>query len=775
MTASGWLFDIYPLADKMVVWIKQENGSTTRLEDNWSHSIYVVASRVVLKSFITDIKEKCNDSIFRLIRECKFTHRYEKIIDNMKRDVLKLTLSDSNRALDLAKYIEKIGAKFGKLRVYNADLPPAQAYLYEHDLFPLVFCKVTVQSSNKSKSKLNWENKDNVWSTHYKVPEFKIIHMSVKQKKASAIPRYSDRISSISITYEDSKSFEIQAESEADVMNNLLYEVAKLDPDFIFTDDGDSFTFPYLIYRAEQQHAMLYDSLTISRDSIPLRKPTREGTSYFSYGRVYFKPTTIKLYGRIHMDKSNSFVWNESGLQGLYEIARICRMPLHTASRASIGKCLSSLQFYYASKKDILIPWKPFIAEHFKTLSELFIADRGGFIFEPKIGVHEKVAEFDFESLYPNIMEKYNLSAETIQCNCCKRYSPSHSDNSKLIVPELDHHICQKRIGIVPTSLKIVLEKRARYRRLKNDKSIPTDIRKIYDARYSALKWILVTSFGYLGFNNAKFGRIDAHIAVCAFDRKILLDTTKIAEQNGFRVLHGIVDSVWLQKKRKHVGEQTEYSKLKELIETKTSFKVSFEGMYKWIVFVHSKTDGNLPVSNRYFGVFEDGSLKIRGIETRRHDTPYLFSKCQNEMLQIMATGNTISEVKALMPKIKDIFYNYVHLLKQRIVPFEELIFTKRLSKNSNEYEIGNTVENNSMQQLLEQEGKSIRAGEILKYVLTSDYYRKQSRRRAIPIELINDKSNYSVRRYTELLAEVCNSVTKPFGYSLELELSLPD
>ena len=79
------------------------------------------------------------------------------------------------------------------------------------------------------------------------------------------------------------------------------------------------------------------------------------------------------------------------------------------------------------------------------------------------------------------------------------------------------------------------------------------------------------------------------------------------------------------------------------------------------------------------------------------------------------------------------------------------------------------------MQQLLEQEGKSIRAGEILKYVLTSDYYRKQSRRRAIPIELINDKSNYSVRRYTELLAEVCNSVTKPFGYSLELELSLPD
>src|SRR5919204_1020307 len=161
---------------------------------------------------------------------------------------------------------------------------------------------------------------------------------------------------------------------------------------------------------------------TLSREQLPLKRSViKEGTSYFSYGRVYFKPTTVKLHGRIHLDKSNSFVWNESGLHGLYEIARICRMPLHTASRASIGKCLSSLQFYYATtQKDTLIPWKPVTAEHFKSLQELLVADRGGFIFEPEIGVHENVAEFDFVSLYPNIMFKKSLSAETINCSCCR-------------------------------------------------------------------------------------------------------------------------------------------------------------------------------------------------------------------------------------------------------------------------------------------------------------------------------------------------------------------
>ena len=30
---EGWLFDVYPLGDKMVFWIKQENGGKIRLEE----------------------------------------------------------------------------------------------------------------------------------------------------------------------------------------------------------------------------------------------------------------------------------------------------------------------------------------------------------------------------------------------------------------------------------------------------------------------------------------------------------------------------------------------------------------------------------------------------------------------------------------------------------------------------------------------------------------------------------------------------------------------
>jgi hypothetical protein len=42
-----------------------------------------------------------------------------------------------------------------------------------------------------------------------------------------------------------------------------------------------------------------------------------------------------------------------------------------------------------------------------------------------------------------------------------------------------------------------------------------------------------------------------------------------------------------------------------------------------------------------------------------------------------------------------------------------------------------------------------------------------------ITTEVINDKITYNVIKYTPLLADVCDSVTEPFGYSLDLDLSL--
>jgi DNA polymerase I len=728
---KGWLFDAYPSAGKMVFWIKRQDGRCVRVEDGWTHSIFLaVDSKADFDAIL-----RCTECR-RHVKDHRLVQKRERITDRENTWVLKLTLKDSARALGLAREIESHG-RFGRFRLYNVDLTPAQAYLYEHDLFPLALYEAA------EGKELQWKLLDDIRSADYAIPDLRTVHLDVRLKKAGRLPKFTDRLAAVRI--KDGEEYEVAGGSEVEVLRGLERDVERIDPDIIFTDGGDSFLFPYLAHRAGENGV----SLSLGREKAALEKPAREGTSYFSYGKIHFKPSSARLRGRVHIDASQSFSIKETGMQGLYEVTRVCRMPLHTSSRASIGKCLSSLQFYHAFKGGILIPWKPDLAEHFKTYGELLVADRGGFVFEPRTGVFESVAELDFASLYPSIMFNKNISAETVRCGCCP--------NSKRRVPELGYNICEKQ-GIVPKAIEIVLSKRARYKELM--RAAGAQDREIYDARQSALKWINVATFGYLGFNNAKFGRIDAHIAVCAFARTVFLQATKIAERLGFRVLHGIVDSFWVQKEGA-IG--ADYAGLKKAMEEETGFSISLEGVYKWIAFLQSKESSDLPAANRYFGAFADGSLKIRGIEARRHDTPPLFAKFQHEVLQIMARGDSIEGVRSLMPEIRRTFDSYAAAIRGGRVPASDLVFTKNLSKDAGQYHDRDTVESDSIQQLLG-EGKVLRAGQALRYVIT-DY----GLRLTTPVEFLDEDTRIDAERYVDLLAGVCNSLMEPFGCAINL------
>ena len=730
----------------MIFWIRLKNFPDNkkryiRIEEKWQNYFYVASDNI---SKLEQLVQ--NDNILSSISSYEFVKRYETIIDTKKSIVLKLSMDGKN--LKLANTIEKMNG-YQDCRLYNVDLIPEQKYFFDHDIFPLGLFEVT-----DGNSVLLWEAKnDGIWSTDYHLPYFKKIHIKLNFPQGKII-KLEDELNSISIVqYNDTNSIDnkskidivdLSDKSEKKLLKELLRIVQDIDPDFIFTEDGDSFTFPYLTHRAEINKI----NLCLGRDNnMSLTKPERKGNSFFSYGRTYFRPSTIKLFGRIHIDKSNTFtIRTGSDLEGLFEISRLCRIPLHEASRASIGRCLTSLHLYNATKKGLLIPWKPVLFEHPKNMLELFLADKGGLILEPEIGLHEKIAEFDFVSLYPSIMLKRNVSAETVLCDCC-------FDNPKFRVPELNYHICNKK-GLIPVSLEIVLDKRLRYKNLKNKTSDPT-LKDIYDKRQSALKWILVTSFGYLGFSNAKFGRIDAHIAVCAFARNILSQTMHIAEDMNFDVLHGIVDSIWVKKR--DGAANNDYTNLKETIKKETGFDVSFEGVYKWIAFLPSEINSHIPGLNRYFGVFEDGTIKTRGIEGRRHDTPDFLVQCQNEILEILAQGNSIQDIKQnklslIIKKIKD----NLSLLKYRKVEPESLVFTKLLSKDYNQYHNRNTLENSAIKQL-ELNGEYLKAGQILQYVIMEN--NGPILKKVLPIQLLDNKTYYyDIKRYSELLIDTCKT-----------------
>ncbi|MGD0318358.1 MAG: DNA polymerase domain-containing protein [Nitrososphaerales archaeon] len=727
----GWILDLYPgNPGEMVVWFKHEDGQAARLVDHWSPSIFIATSSMA------DLEDslKTMDSEFVWTKPAQ---KFEKVVDTERSDIVEAKVMDARKIQQVAGRIERLGP-FGAYKLYNVDVPPNQSYLYEHDLFPLAYCEVT-----QVRDTLQWDLHDDVWAYDYAVPNLRNVKVDVGIMKAGRIAHFTDRIGTISLE-SDAGKVVIDCGSEADKLLELVKAIREADPDFVLSTDGDTFLFPYLIRRAEANNVA--DRLTLDRDGTILKLPAKGGTSYFSYGRIHYKPSAMKLCGRIHIDVNTSFAYSEAGFEGLFELSRVCRMPLQTSSRASIGKALSSLQFYHASRIDLLVPWKPTLVERFKDRNELLVADRGGLIFEPKMGVHEGVCELDFHALYPNIMFRKNISAETVRCPCCP--------DSKNRVPELGWNVCEKRKGIVPRAIEIIVEKRLHYKELKKD-SKGTDYDR-YNARQAALKWLGVTTFGYLGFNNAKFGRIDAHIAVCAWDRKVMLDAARVAERRGFDLVHGIVDSLWVKKER--AGREG-YLELKSEIESETGFVMSFEGIYKWVAFLPSKADSKIPVLNRYFGVYQDGELKVRGMEARRHDTPPAFAECQMAILRVMAKADSVKEVRTTFPECVEIFLRYAEALERHEIRASELAFTTNLSKGPEEY-TSMTVQHAAVKRLVG-EGVKLHAGEGIRYVIT-DYEGRDSKR-ATPVDVMGDETMYDSKRYIELLAETCSSVLEPF------------
>jgi DNA polymerase, archaea type len=795
MIANGWLFDIYHLKDRVVLWIKENNDDerVKRLEYPWSPSIYVAAdTKSELNSLIR------NGKISSFVKESEFTEKHEYPSKQCRKEVLKLTVNDSSQITALAKNIENLCSRFGHYRLYNVDVSPEQSFLYENDVYPLGLYNIGEKPTGPNGLSLYQianDKGDSVDSFDYIIPNFRFLSFDLASEKKTIDNDLNDRISKIRVVSFDKDSkdakekFSIMEDTELETILEFAYEINRIDPDIVLTTGGDQFLFPRLFHRAKangietqllvnlnretdmgyliKKNFSLMEKNTISPFTTP---ESGLSSSYVSYGKVHFKPRPFLLYGRIHIDTKNSFIYKDNGLDGLAELSRVCRMPLQPASRSTIGRCLSSLYFYNAQKKDILIPWKPVTSEIFKSFSDLLKADRGGFVFESKPGAYDKVAELDFVSLYPNIMLKRNVSSDTINCDCCE----SEPDNK---VPGLEHlyHLCKERMGIVPLSLKTVLTRRLEYKNRKKNSLIARSagknehLKNLYDNRQTALKWILVTSFGYLGFSNSKFGRIDAHIAVCAFARDILLKTSKIAEKHGFEVIHGIVDSIWIREKDcivNHSGYAPDISKrymdLKKDIEEETGFSISFEGVYKWIVFDSSKTNPKLPALNRYFGVFEDGTTKARGIETRRHDTPKLFIDFQDELLQAISRFNSVGEVKQSTHALEDIHKKYRNFIVSGKASHSDLTFTKRLSKDTGEYSSRDTIEN-CVLKILSNNGKTLHAGEEIKYVIT-DFYSKNHLVRALPIELIDKHLfKYDEKRYLELLSDAYESITKFF------------
>ena len=202
-----------------------------------------------------------------------------------------------------------------------------------------------------------------------------------------------------------------------------------------------------------------------------------------------------------------------------------------------------------------------------------------------------------------------------------------------------------------------------------------------------------MTCFGYTGYKNARFGRIEAHEAICSWAREILLKTIDIAEQEGWQVLHAIVDCVWIcndkiQSKQKKLAEAKRFA---ERVSKEIGIPLEFEDIYHYIGFLPSRMH-NAGSLTKYWAEGEKG-LKIRGIESRQHSTCSWVKNLQNSAFEIIKEwneqgGDVFSS--QVQNTICAILHEQLVRLEQRKIPAHDLVITRRISKTLDQLSVKN-------------------------------------------------------------------------------------
>jgi DNA polymerase-2 len=751
MTARSlraWILDLYPSPAGMVLWLKTESGRALRVVDGLPMSFYIAADPPVLRAVWKEISGWRKG--LRLAKERRFEiHRGEEI------DLLAVTAPgpEAYRAAVRAAL-----ARWPDLAFYNADLDPALVYGVERNVFPLADCRVALDGARLQSIATDQTR----WDLEAAPPPFRVLTLRLEGELRD--PSHGYR-APVEIAAPGIPTRTCGWDSPRGLVEAVRAALLAADPDVLLTAWGDSFLLPELLRLAAEQRVDLPLNRDRSRDV--LRKDER---SYFSYGRIVHRPSSVWLFGRLHIDRQTAFLADEYGLDGLVELARTTGQPLQQVARTSSGTGISSMQVNEAYRRGWLIPYRKRQPEDFKTALELVRGDKGGLTFQPEPGLYEHVLELDFASMYPSLMVKYNLSAETVGRTCpkCRLTSspcPSPSPASTAgegegqgeevrpaIIPEIGYPVCQCRKGIVPLTLAPLLEKRLALKRAA--RALPEGAeREVLRRRQVALKWLLVTCFGYLGYKNARFGRIEAHESTTACGRDTLLRAKEIAEERGYLFLHALTDALWIYKPG---STGAEHQELVEEIGRETGIRIDIEGVYRWLVFPPSRQSAANPVANRYFGAFEDGTVKMRGIEARRHDTIRWIREAQGEMLAVLARAGGAAEYRAKLAEAFALAREKLAALRRGEVPPRQLAILHRISQPPEEYRANLPVALAARE--LAAHGVHLAPGEAVEFVLALGGG-------ARPYDLWRATDRVDAVRYRELFLRMLESLAVPAGY----------
>ncbi|KAL8722148.1 MAG: hypothetical protein Q9181_007549, partial [Wetmoreana brouardii] len=332
---------------------------------------------------------------------------------------------------------------------------------------------------------------------------------------------------------------------------------------------------------------------------------------------------------------------------------------------------------------------------------------KGGLVFEPEKGLYDKfILVMDFNSLYPSIIQEYNICFTTVA------RSEQSEDGEK--VPEVP---TDENQGILPKLIATLVSRRRQVKSLMKDKKATADQIATWDIKQLALKLTANSMYGCLGYTQSRFYARPLAMLTTFKGREILRSTKDLAESTQLRVIYGDTDSVMIN---------TNADNIEEALKVGNDFKRSVNERYKLLeididnvfrrLLLHAKKKyaaiNMLEVDGKYVD-----KLEVKGLDMKRREYCALSKEASSRLLNEILSGE---DPEIVIRNIHDYLRDLSSKMREEKIPKPKYIIYTKLGKNPRDYPNPTSMPSVTVALRALAAGKTVRVNDVISYIMTS-------------------------------------------------------
>lgn len=308
---------------------------------------------------------------------------------------------------------------------------------------------------------------------------------------------------------------------------------------------------------------------------------------------------------------------------------------------------------------------------------------KGGLVFEPEKGLYDKfILVMDFNSLYPSIIQEYNICFTTVERSEQVVHSLVHTraatdksqNEGEDKVPEVPE---DQKQGILPKLIANLVSRRRQVKSNMKDKRASADQLATWDIKQLALKLTANSMYGCLGYTQSRFYARPLAMLTTFKGREILRSTKELAESSLLRVIYGDTDSVMIN---------TNADSIEEALKVGRDFKRSVNERYKLLeididnvfrrLLLHAKKKyaaiNMVEIDGKYVE-----KLEVKGLDMRRREYCALSKEASSCLLHEILSGE---DPEVVVAKIHEYLRELSQKMREEKIPKHKyIIFTVRL------------------------------------------------------------------------------------------------